>query len=72
MPELFNLLQRAFGFLHAHDASLRAVQHFEAELARFSGVHAGAILENDPAKALAALFGRLPRSRAPLLKALKE
>ena len=71
-PELFNLLQRAFGFLDAHDASLRAVQHFETELARLSGVHADAILKSDPARALAALFGRLPKSRAPLLKALKE
>jgi len=71
MPELFSLLQRAFGFLDAQDASLRAVQHFEAELARVSGVHAGAILKSDPARALGALFGRLPRSRAPLLKALK-
>jgi len=70
MPELFHLLQRAFGFLHAQDASLRAVQHFEAELARLSGVHTAAILKSDPAKALGALFGRLPKSRATLLKAL--
>ena len=71
VPELFHLLQRAFGFLDAHDASLRAVRHFETELARLSGVHDAAILKSDPARALGALFGRLPKSRAPLLKALK-
>jgi DNA repair protein RecO (recombination protein O) len=70
-PELFDLLQRAFGFLDAHDASLHAVRHFETELARLSGVHTGAILKSDPARALGALFGRLPKSRSPLLQALK-
>jgi DNA repair protein RecO (recombination protein O) len=69
-PELFHLLQRAFGFLDAQDANLRAVRHFEAELARLSGVHDAAILKSDPAAALATLFGRLPRGRGALLKAL--
>ena len=72
VPELFHLLQRAFGFLDAQDASLRAVQHFETELARLAGVHDIAILKSDPAAALAALYGRLPRSRDPLFKALSE
>ncbi len=69
-PELFHLLQRAFGFLDAQDANLRAVRHFEAELARLAGVHDAAMLQSDPAKALGALFGRLPRGRGDLLKAL--
>ncbi|MGH8093059.1 MAG: DNA repair protein RecO [Chthoniobacterales bacterium] len=69
-PELFRLLQRAFGFLDAQDATLRAVRHFEAELARLAGVHDAATLRSDPAVALGALFGRLPRGRAALLKAL--
>jgi DNA repair protein RecO (recombination protein O) len=71
IPELFNLLQRAFGFLDAQDASVRAVEHFEVELARLSGVHTAEISKSDPARALATLFGRLPKSRGPLLKALK-
>ena len=70
VPELFHLLQRAFGFLDARDANLRAVRHFETELARLNGVHDVAKLKSDPAAALAALFGRLPRGRAALLKAL--
>ncbi len=69
-PELFHLLQRAFGFLDTQDATRRAVRHFEAELARLAGVHNVAMLKSDPAGALAALFGRLPRGRAALLKAL--
>jgi DNA repair protein RecO (recombination protein O) len=71
-PELFHLLQRAFGFLDAQDAGLRAVRHFETELARLAGVHDAAVLKSDPAAALGALFGRLPRGRAALLKALAE
>ncbi|HEY3602258.1 MAG TPA: DNA repair protein RecO [Chthoniobacterales bacterium] len=69
-PELFSLLQRAFGFLDTHDANLRAVRHFEAELARLHGVHDRATLQSEPSAALGALFGRLPRGRAALLSAL--
>ena len=70
VPELFHLLQRAFAFLNAHEPGLRAVRHFETELARLAGVHDVAMLKSNPASAIAALFGRLPLSRAPLLKAL--
>ena len=69
-PELFHLLERAFGFLDVQNATRRAVRHFEAELARLTGVHDASILKSDPAKALGALFGRLPRGRAALLEAL--
>ena len=69
-PELFQLLQRAFGFLDRHDATRRAVRHFEAELARLAGVHDIADTKSDPAAALGTLFGRLPRGRNALLKAL--
>jgi DNA repair protein RecO (recombination protein O) len=69
-PELFHLLQRAFGFLDGQDPTRQAVRHFEAELARLTGVHDSAALKSDPASALGALFGRLPRGRAALLRAL--
>jgi len=69
-PQLFHLLQRAFGFLDAHDVDRNAVRHFETELARLSGVHDRAVLKANPAAALGALFGRLPRNREGLLKAL--
>jgi len=71
-PELFALLRRAFTYLNANDPNLRAVLHFETELARIAGVHDARILKSDPARALANLFGRLPVSRATLLKALAQ
>ena len=69
-PELFSLLRRAFTYLNANDPDLRAVLHFETELARLAGVHDAKVLKSDPARALANLFGRLPSSRTALLKAL--
>ncbi len=69
-PELFALLRRAFSYLNANDPNLRAVTHFETELARITGVHDAKSLKSDPAFALGNLFGRLPLSRTPLLKRL--
>jgi DNA repair protein RecO (recombination protein O) len=69
-PELFILLRRAFTYLNETDPNLRAVLHFETELARIAGVHDSKMLKSDPALALANLFGRLPGSRAALRKAL--
>ena len=69
-PELFGLLRRAFGYLDASQPNLRAVAHFETELARITGVHDARILKSNPAFALGNLFGRLPLSRTPLLKTL--
>ena len=76
-PELFELLRRAFGYLDKNDPNLRAVSHFETELARITGVHAKssdvartANPARTPAFALGNLFGRLPLSRTPLLKTL--
>jgi DNA repair protein RecO (recombination protein O) len=67
-PELFSLLRRAFAFLDANDPNLRAVTHFETELARIAGVHDAKKVKANPAFALGYLFGRLPLSRTPLLK----
>ena len=69
-PELFALLRRAFGYLDVNDPNLRAVSHFETELARIAGVHDAKKLKADSAFALGNLFGRLPLARAPLLKTL--
>ena len=67
-PELFTLLQRAFGHLDRNDSSLRVIAHFEKELARIAGVHDSRLEKNNSAVALAVLFGKLPMSRTPLLK----
>ena len=69
-PDLFSLLRRAFAYLNSKDPDLRAVLHFETELARIAGVHDTKMLKSNPALALANLFGRLPASRGDLLKAL--
>jgi DNA repair protein RecO (recombination protein O) len=69
-PELFGLLHRAFAYLDTNDPNLRAVFHFERELARVTGVHDAKNVHADPAFALGNLFGKLPMSRTPLLKAL--
>jgi DNA repair protein RecO (recombination protein O) len=69
-PELFALLQRAFAYLDAKDPNLRAISHFETELARSAGVHRAKMLKQNPAFALGNLFGKLPLSRTPLLKVL--
>lgn len=64
-PEIFYLLQRAFGYLDQHDPDERAIIHFESELARITGVHGA---KPSAAMALGHLFGRLPSSRPALLK----
>jgi DNA repair protein RecO (recombination protein O) len=73
-PELYSLLRRAFGYLDKNDPNLRAVSHFETELARIMGVHATSAATAGPARtpafALGNLFGKLPLSRTPLLKTL--
>lgn len=67
-PELFALLQRAFGFLTANEPTTRAVAHFESELARITGIHAE---QRNSATALGQLFGKLPRGRGVLLESLR-
>ena len=73
-PELYSLLCRAFAYLDKNEPNLRAISHFETELARIAGVHSdsGGPRQSraDPAFALGNLFGKLPLSRTPLLKTL--
>jgi DNA repair protein RecO (recombination protein O) len=69
-PEIFDLLRRAFAFLDRNEPNLRAVTHFEAELARITGVRAGS--RENSAAALGHLFGRLPGSRTAFLNALRD
>jgi len=66
-PEIFHLLERAFGYLDQYDPDQRAILHFETELARITGVQGA---KSNAAVALAHLFGRLPSSRPALLKLL--
>jgi DNA repair protein RecO (recombination protein O) len=68
-PELYDLLGRAFGFLDAQPAALRALLHFEGELARLLGIQGQANVS--PAVAIGRAYHRLPRARQALLKSLK-
>ena len=65
VPEMFGLLQRAWGFLRTQAPSKRAVEHFEAELARVLGIHDPAIPAHH---SLAAVAHRLPANRSRLLE----
>lgn len=64
-PEISDLLERALDHLATTPPTLRAVLHFEKELARFLG-----ILRPDtpPEDSLREAFPRLPEIRAGLLK----
>lgn len=69
IPEVFDLLRRALGFLDAQEPSRRALLHFERELARALGLVDDA--HADPIRAIARLTNRLPSGRAELLKRLR-
>ncbi len=67
-PEIFFLLQRAWGFLRTQVPHTRAVEHFETELAKLLGIH-------DPTMpahhSLSSVAHRLPASRPRLLEQLR-
>ncbi len=67
-PELYHLLQRAFGFLNANAPSLRALLHFESELVRLLGIQGQPGVT--PAVAIGRAYQRIPSVRAALLKDL--
>lgn len=68
-PELYDLLKRALGFLHAQPAALRALLHFENELVRLLGIQGQ--LNVTPAVAIGRAYQHLPKARAGLKKTLK-
>ena len=69
IPEFYDLLQRAYTYLENNDPTLRAVLHFEQELARLHGIaHPGI-----PAHViLKSHFGKLPPQREKLLGSLEQ
>ncbi|UQT45275.1 hypothetical protein M5E88_03165 [Akkermansia muciniphila] len=68
-PGIYDLLQRAYTYLENNDPTLRAVLHFEQELARLHGIaHPGI-----PAHViLKSHFGKLPSQREKLLGSLEQ
>ncbi len=70
VPELFDLLLRALGYLDTGQANLRALLHFESELVRLLGIHGQERVS--PAAAIGRAYNTLPSTRAGLLKAMQE
>ena len=69
VPELHDLLRRAFGHLNEKPASRRALLHFEGELVRLLGIQGQ---ENvTPAVAIGRVYHRLPKGRPEMMKTLK-
>lgn len=66
-PQLHDLLRRALDHLDTSPASLRAMRHFETELARILGVSQ---MQHDAAISLRDALGTLPASRKELLERL--
>lgn len=68
VPGIFELLTRALTHLQDNPASHRALEFFERELTRILGIHDSS---SHPLLALETHCGRVPASRATLLKMLK-
>ena len=71
VPELYDLLRRALGYLESHPPGRRALLHFENELARLLGIHT----ESPGSMALPALtrlLPRIPEARRGLMAKLPE
>jgi DNA repair protein RecO (recombination protein O) len=67
VPEMFSLLQRAWGFLRANAPDQRAVLHFETELAKVLGIHDPSVTAY---RSLGALLHKLPETRDRVMTAL--
>ncbi|HUF62736.1 MAG TPA: recombination protein O N-terminal domain-containing protein [Verrucomicrobiales bacterium] len=68
IPGLHDLLGRGLGYLTRSDPTLRALHHFEAQLAEQSGMGGAA----SPAQVIRESYGRLPAQRDELLRLLGE
>ena len=66
--EIYDLCLRALSYLNTKEPDLRAIQFFEFELCRYLGLEARG--PDSGAERLVDVFGRLPGSRADILRAL--
>ena len=67
VPELHDLMRRALGYLKANPATLRSLEHFEAELARLLGIAEPSV---SAVVALARTYHRMPQARTALVSRL--
>lgn len=69
VESLYDLLRRALDYLTTHDPTVKAVLHFERELARDFGIHGEPGVA--PITALRPMLTRIPEQREPLMKHLE-
>jgi DNA repair protein RecO (recombination protein O) len=68
VPELFDLVLRAFRYLDTGQPSMKALLHFESELVRLLGIHGeGGVT---PAAAIGRAYHAVPCTRAGMVKRL--
>ncbi len=67
VPELYDLLRRGIAYLGENGADLRALKHYESEMARLLGV---ANRRASARRALENTYGNLPRSRQACIEAM--
>ena len=69
IPEIADLVRRALDYLCDEKPSLKAVRHFEKQLAQLTGIYQET---GDSAEALSQAFGAIPAQRKDLLLKLEE
>ena len=65
VPELYDLLKRALGYLDANPANERALLHFESEVVKALGIQQPGVA---PSVAIGRTYHKLPEGRRGLLK----
>lgn len=68
VPEIFDLLQRALAHVSLNPPTLRALEHFESELARLLGIKQPAV---SAVNALGRAYHHLPRGRGDIVRNLQ-
>ncbi len=69
IPDVADLLRRALNYLDEKSADLKAIRHFEKQLAKFSGVFSG---RRDPVDDLSDAFGGKPPQREELFRKIER
>ena len=68
VPELFDLIRRALGYLNRQAAAIRPLEHFESELTRLLGIQHPSVTA---AAAIGRAYHHLPKDRAALVRDLE-
>lgn len=72
IPDLADLLERALNYLDKTPSNLKAVRHFEKQLAQMTGVYSGTDSSRDACADLTQGFGSKPRNRDELFRKLES